>query len=101
MSSAAGTNWPSSSQKYGRLKYGRCARKTIRAKAAARSSAGMSRLLDGTGLAGVRLQLDFAESRLILRNVLRQHVQQSFGLLRAHVHALKIVDGHAMGRGWG
>ena len=48
-------------------------------------------LLDGAGGA-VRLQLNLSECRLVLRDILRQDVQQRLGLLRAQINALKVVD---------
>ena len=47
----------------------------------------------------MRLELDLAERGLILGDVLLEDIQQRFGLLRAKVDALKIVDVNVVGRG--
>src|ERR1035438_10461426 len=55
-------------------------------------------LLDSAG-GTVRLQLDFSEGGLVLRDILRQDVQERLGLLRAQVNTLEVVDQHVLGRG--
>src|ERR1700733_38931 len=59
----------------------------------------LRRSVDGAGLAGMGLQLDFPKRRLVLRDILRQNVQQSLGLLRTQVHALEVIDGDRVGSG--
>src|SRR5579864_4707651 len=59
-------------------------------------SADMVCLLDDTA-APLRFQPDLAESGLVLVDVLLQHVQKRFGLLRADVDALKVLDGDVIG----
>src|ERR1700693_3559803 len=54
--------------------------------------------LDSAGGA-VRLQLDFSEGGLVLRDILRQDVQERLGLLRAQVNTLEVVDQHVLGCG--
>src|SRR6185437_842559 len=42
------------------------------------------------------LELDFAERRLVLFDVLLQHVKQGFGLLGTNVNALEVRDGNSV-----
>src|SRR5580704_12943378 len=86
-SSAAGTNWPASSQKYGRRSAQRWLRKTTRENTAKKMryeprrmerrpavrgpAAGL--LYAATG--GLRLQLDLAERVFVLGDVLLQDVE--------------------------
>src|SRR5579884_2502526 len=75
------------------------AKKTTYAAGAARrrASAGVG-LLDGRAC-NARFQPNFAESGLVLRQVLRQHVGKRLGLLRADIDALEVVDLHVLRRG--
>src|SRR5690349_20378538 len=46
----------------------------------------------------MRFELDFTECGLVLRDILLQHVEQRFGLLRAHIDGLEVVDGDVIRR---
>jgi hypothetical protein len=45
----------------------------------------------------LRLKTNFTECRLILRNVLLEHVEKRLGLLRAHVNSLEVLYGYVIG----
>jgi hypothetical protein len=55
-------------------------------------------LLDESG-AGARLEPNLAERGFVLAHILLQHIQQGFGLLRADVDPLEIMDLHVFRRG--
>src|SRR5580704_13990498 len=60
---------------------------------------GRPALLNLTGSGGVRLKFNLAEGRFVLRDILMQNVEQSFGLLRAQIDALKVLNVYGVGSG--
>src|SRR5688572_33169977 len=102
MSNAAGTNCPSSSQKYGRSMTAACEPNRTAANSKRKLRCAMTPLArvrlvdDATLLLILRLQPDFAEGRLVLRDVLLHHVQKRLRLLRTEIHARKILDRYSV-----
>src|SRR6266849_9672102 len=110
MSSAAGTNCPSSSQKKGNFRSVAWLSNTNSANPAPTRACARVRtpLPAGPAIiarslhercAGVRLQLDLAERALVLADILLQHIQQGLGLLRTEIDALEIVNVDVVRRG--
>src|SRR5271165_4871586 len=60
---------------------------------------GRPALLNLTGSGGVRLKFNLAEGCFVLRDILMQDVEQRFGLLRAQVHALEVLNVYGVGSG--
>src|ERR1700756_5678008 len=98
MSSDAGTNCPSSSQKNATLRSPAWLSSTNRANPAPTRTCVRARTPSPAGTAiiakslrergaGARLQLDLAERALVLADILLQHVQQRLRLLRADIDA--------------
>src|SRR5438270_741313 len=61
-----------------------------------RDSSRASNSLNRTRLLG--LQLDLAERRFILRDVLVEHVGERFRLLRAQIQPFEVMNRHRVGR---
>jgi hypothetical protein len=65
---------------------------------AARSRVAIAVLVNGAGRRGdIGIQLDLAKRILILMNILLQDGDQRFGLLRAEINALKVMDLNFLG----
>ena len=58
----------------------------------------LANLLDHGVLAALRFQPDFPKRCFILLQILLQQIRKSLGLLRTQENALKILNGHRVGR---
>jgi len=56
----------------------------------------VGRLLLNEARAGTRFKTDFAEGRILLANVLLQHIEHRFGPVEGCIDALEIQDLHVV-----